>query len=233
MQSATPVIKDLILIGGGHSHISVLKSFGMRPIPGVRLTLISRDTNTPYSGMLPGLVAGHYSFAEAHIDLAPLTRFANARFLRDSVIGIDPDSRTISLQHRPPINYDLLSINSGSTPSTDIVKGADEFVIPVKPISEFLAHWQNLRERLAARTEPTTIGVVGGGAGSVELILAIQHALVASEESPEQPIRYELLTADDDILTTHLPAVARRFRRILGDRGIRIHTGASTLWRVF
>ena len=226
MQSATPVIKDLVLIGGGHSHISVLKSFGMRPIPGVRLTLISRDTNTPYSGMLPGLVAGHYSFAEAHIDLAPLTRFANARFLRDSVVGIDPDSRKISLKHRPPISYDLLSINSGSTPSTDIVKGTDEFVIPVKPISEFLAHWQNLRERLAARTGSTTISVVGGGAGSVELILAIQHALIESEKSAEQPIRYELLTADDDILTTHLPAVARRFRRILGTRGIQIHTGA-------
>lgn len=226
MQSATPVIKDLVLIGGGHSHISVLKSFGMRPIPGVRLTLISSDTNTPYSGMLPGLVAGHYSFAEAHIDLAPLTRFANARFFRDSAIGIDPDSRTISLQHRPPISYDLLSINSGSTPSTDIVKGADEFAIPVKPIGGFLAHWQNLRERLAARTESTTISVVGGGAGSVELILAVQHALAESEKSAEQPIRYELLTADDDILTAHLPAVSRRFRRILGDRGVQIHTGA-------
>ena len=226
MRATAPVIKDLVLIGGGHSHITVLKAFGMKPIPGVRVTLISRDTQTPYSGMLPGLIAGHYTPEEAHIDLAPLTRFANARFIRDRVIGLDPGQQLVELEDHPLLSYDALSINSGSTPSMDAVRGAQDCAVPVKPISQFLDHWHALKARVGEREAPLTITVVGGGAGSVELVLAAQYALASdgTDGGDAPALKFVLLTADSDILATHPSQVAKRFRRILNERGIDVHT---------
>ncbi len=173
----TPIVKDLVLIGGGHSHVTVLKKFGMNPMPGVRLTLICKDVMTPYSGMLPGLIAGHYQFEETHIDLGPLARFAGARFYHDRAVGLDLAERRILCQNRPPVAYDLVSIDIGSAPLTLDVPGAGEYAVPIKPIDRFVAHWEALRIRVLARSERTRIGVVGGGAGGVEVLLAIQYRL--------------------------------------------------------
>src|SRR6516162_8353584 len=138
MQSVThPVVKDVVLIGAGHAHVAVLRMFAMAPLQGVRFTLITREVHTPYSGMLPGLIAGHYQFDDAHIDTGPLARFAEARLYQDEVIGLDLAERRVICRHRPPVPYDLLSINTGSTPNTTQIPGASEHAIPVKPIDGF------------------------------------------------------------------------------------------------
>src|SRR5690242_16612822 len=109
MQPSIPIAQDLVLVGGGHAHVHVLKRFGMRPAPGVRLTLIARDVETPYSGMLPGYVAGFYRFEECHIDLVRLARFAGARLIHDTASGLDRAGRQILCQAHPPIRYDVVS----------------------------------------------------------------------------------------------------------------------------
>jgi len=229
MQSVeTPVVKDLVLIGGGHTHVAVLRRFGMHPVPGVRLTLITRDIHTPYSGMLPGYVAGHYDYDACHIDLGPLARFAGARLYHSEVEGLDLEARQVLASGRPAVDYDLLSINIGSRPRTLEVPGALQHAMPVKPIDSWLRQWQALQQRVLASSGTFRVVVVGGGAGGVELALSTQHrlrTLLAGQGDDPERLHYEVLTDGDEIFSSHNAGVRRRFTRILGERGIALHTG--------
>ncbi|MFW6346135.1 MAG: FAD-dependent oxidoreductase, partial [Halomonas sp.] len=162
-QPQQPVLRDIVLVGGGHTHVGVLKRFAMQPEPGVRLTMICRDTHTPYSGMLPGYIAGHYGYDDVHIDLRRLAEYAGARFFSDEAIGIDPAARTVLCRSRPPVPYDWLSINIGSTPRVDGASGALEHAVPVKPIHQFNDRWQRLLQRIEAHPGKTRVAVIGGG----------------------------------------------------------------------
>lgn len=96
-QASAPIVKDLVLVGGGHSHAIALRMFGMQPLSGVRITLITEASDTPYSGMLPGHIAGFYSRDESHIDLRPLAQFAQAQLYIDQVIGLDLTNKKFSV----------------------------------------------------------------------------------------------------------------------------------------
>ena len=225
-----PILRDIVLVGGGHSHVGVLRSFGMRPAAGVRLTLICTDTHTPYSGMLPGYVAGHYDYDQVHIDLSRLAVFAGARLYRDEVVGLDRVNRKVLCRSRPPVPFDVLSINIGSTPRLQGVPGAAEHAVAVKPIARFNDRWLALLERVQRQPGKTTVAVVGAGAGGVELLLAMQfrlrHVLGALGRNPNDLV-FHLFTNSARILPTHNPGVQRRFAAVLDERQVTVHRNAA------
>jgi selenide,water dikinase len=230
--SQDSIVKDLVLIGGGHSHVAVLKKFGMKPIPGVRLTLIARDVETPYSGMLPGYVAGHYSFDEAHIDLRPLCQFASARLYHDTAIRVDTVNKKVICEGRPPVSYDLLSINIGSRPEINTVPGAAEFTTPVKPINRFVDKWHQLRDRVLQQSGPHRIAVVGSGAAGVEILLAVQfrlQALLVQNQRQNEQLEFHLISKSAQIMPAFPVGVARRMERILEQRGVHVHRDAEAI----
>ena len=228
--SEQPILRDLVLIGGGHSHVVALRMLAMQPEPGLRVTLICTDIDTPYSGMLPGYISGHYSFDEVHIDLGRLAAFAGARFIRSEVTGLDRPNQRVLLRDRPSVPYDLLSINTGSTPNLRDVKGAQAHAVPVKPIAQFNLRWLNLLARVRQLNGRFTIAVVGGGAGGVELLLSMQYRLrLELQKLDRNPdwLHFVLLTAGDSILPTHNPRVRARFARVLRERHVAVHTCAE------
>lgn len=95
---AVPVIRDVVLVGGGHAHALVARMWGMRPLAGVRLTIVNPGPAAPYTGMLPGLIAGHYARDEIMIDLVRLARFAGARLILDRATGLDLATGRVMLQ---------------------------------------------------------------------------------------------------------------------------------------
>jgi selenide,water dikinase len=233
--SPSPVLRDLVFVGGGHSHVGVLRRFAMKPEPGVRITVICTDIDTPYSGMLPGYISGHYSFDDVHIDLGRLCAFAGARFYHDAVVGIDRERQRVLCRDRPPVPYDLLSINIGSTPQVQQVEGAQALAVPVKPIAQFNQRWLALLDKALhwpVQRGPMTVAVVGGGAGGVELVLSMQYRLrrelKAMGRNPEA-MRFVLLTSSDTVLPTHNPGVRARFARVLRERHVEVHTRSAVV----
>ena len=171
-----PQIRDLVLIGGGHAHALVVRRWAMDPLPGTRLTLINPDPVAPYTGMLPGLIAGHYRREELMIDLVRLARFAGARLILDRATGIDRDARLIHLSGRAPLPYDLAAIDVGITSDLPDVPGALDHAVAAKPLGAYAVRWEAFLSRRLAY--PRVI-ILGAGLGGVELALATAHRLRA------------------------------------------------------
>src|SRR5262245_5231273 len=158
-------IHDLVLVGGGHTHIQVLKSWAMSPVAGTRLTVVVDRPVAIYSGMVPGFVAGQYRRDELAIDVWPLARRAGARVIAARAVGIDARERRIALEDRPPVRYDTASFDVGSTVGGLDLPGVREHALATRPIAHFVAHLEALISRLRARSRPAVVVVGAGAAG--------------------------------------------------------------------
>ncbi|MBN4004161.1 FAD-dependent oxidoreductase [Nostoc sp. LPT] len=230
-QSIQPIVKNLVLVGGGHSHAIVMKMFGIKPLTGVRLILITTASETAYSGMLPGHIAGFYSHNECHIDLRPLANFAQAQLYIDTVVALDLRNNKVLCANGLVVDFDVLSIDIGSTPATISVSGAAEYAIAAKPVSQLLEHWHELVETVGKNPqEPIRIAIAGGGAGGVELALSMQSRLHRIFDESQQPIQnreIHLFQRGQELMPNYHQSVRHQLQHILTDRGIKLHLGET------
>jgi selenide,water dikinase len=213
----------LLLVGGGHSHVEVLRRQASAARRDTAVTLVSPSPLTPYSGMLPGLVAGMYDVAATHIALPPLAAAAGAGFVEDRVVHLDLAAKVARLAAGGSVPFDTVSLDVGSKPTATIA-GARKHAVGVKPVDRFLDALTGTIEA-AREGRIATIVVVGGGAGGIEILLAMQ-ARLAAEPGVRTP-RFALVTDVGHLLPRHAPAARRLVRRTLDERGIAIHFDAA------
>ncbi|MCU0899562.1 MAG: selenide, water dikinase SelD [Cypionkella sp.] len=176
-----PLTQDIVLIGGGHAHALVLRMGAMRPLPGARLTLVNPGPVAPYTGMLPGAIAGHYARDEMMIDLVRLARFAGARLILDRACGLNRTTGQVILASGRRLRYDVASIDIGIASDLPEVPGAAAHGAAAKPLGAYAARWEAFVTRCPADPHLT---IIGAGVGGVELALASAHRLRAMGKSP-------------------------------------------------
>ncbi|MFP4520175.1 MAG: selenide, water dikinase SelD [Oceanicaulis sp.] len=224
MQLPIPLTRDLVLIGGGHAHALVLKKWGMKKLPGARLTLIDPSPVTAYTGMLPGYVAGHYAREALEIDLVRLARHAGARLILDRAAGLDAEAGLVRLENRPPVRFDAASLDIGVQGALPDVGGARDHAVPAKPLDRFADRFEAFLARLDAREATPKVAVIGAGAGGVELALACAHRLSKTHPKGRQ---VSLIEAREDILAEFSGPARKALKSALQSAGVRVHTGAS------
>ena len=213
-------MKRLLLAGGGHAHVEVLRRFALARPRDAELVVVTPSSQTPYSGMLPGHVAGFYAREAMFIDVAKLADACGARFVPARVAALDAASNGVRLEDGTHLSYDFVSLDTGSTPATGGAAGIAAHALPVKPIDAFLAGWSALLERIAGG-EVSRVAVVGAGAAGVEMLLAMRHR--ARETANGTAVEWQLVTDAEDILCGFAGGVRRRFLRILAARGVIVH----------
>ncbi|NOE33409.1 selenide, water dikinase SelD [Ruegeria sp. HKCCD7318] len=208
-----PLTRDLVLVGGGHTHALLLRKWGMTPLAGARVTVINPGPTAPYSGMLPGYVAGHYDRWELDIDLVKLARFADARVILGAVEGIDTDSHQVHVSGHPPVGFDVASVNVGITSDMPALPGFAEHAIPAKPLGRFAARWADYLNH----DGPASVAVIGGGVAGAELVMAMAHALKAKGRAA----RITLID-NASILAATKPKAEATIRRAMQDLGVEV-----------
>jgi selenide,water dikinase len=215
MHTPLPLTRDVVLIGGGHTHALVLRRWGMDPLAGARLTLIDPNPTAPYSGMLPGHIAGHYARADLEIDLVRLARFAGARLILGRVAGLDPLRREVHVPGRPPIRYDVASLDIGVTSELPDLPGFSAHALAAKPLGRFADRWEAF---CAAPPAPAQVVALGGGVAGVELAMACAHRLGAGAQ-------VTVVEAGDRLLAGLNPATRQALEDALSAQGIAARLG--------
>ena len=210
----------LLLIGGGHAHVTALRWLKQNPQSHLTITLLTPDSRSVYSGMVPGFVAGHFAREEVEIDLAGLCRDTGTVLVEEAASHLDVDSQFVTTGSGRQIPYDLASIDVGIVSQPPTASNYPDS-IAVKPMAGFLDHW----EAISGATGAKDIAIIGAGLGGVELALSVQHALKSTSGAQAKTV--SLIERNKTILPHAASSLRQHLRKRLVQAGISILESAE------
>jgi len=211
--------KHLVLVGGGHAHLTVLLKLADYVQRGHKVTLIGPSPYHYYSGMGPGLLSGIYRPQDVRFHVKKMAEDRGAFFLEDKVITIDPGKRTLHLQSGSQVSYDIVSFNTGSdVPLNSLVTQPLENVVPVKPVFNLLQARRLIVSSL--KQKPMSFIVVGGGPAGVEVTANLWRLINQNQAQPTIT-----LIAGRKLLAGLPEKVRALVLRSFTDRGIAVTEG--------
>jgi selenide, water dikinase len=213
---AAPIEKAVVLVGAGNAHLVYAKRWGMRPLPGVAVTLVNETAVIPYSAMVPGHIGGEYTWDEITIDLVRFCQAVKVRFVVDRVTRIAPGLRQVCFDGRPPLSYDALSLGLGSIPACPITDAAPALSLSMRPLGALVGKLDQLESRIKEAAAFHLV-VVGGGASGCELAVALQRRF-----DHHTGLRVTLVQGNTQLLPQYPAKAARLFTQALADRRIGI-----------
>jgi selenide,water dikinase len=217
-------MKRLVLAGGGHAHIEVLRSLAMAPLDGVEVTLVTPYPWLTYSGMVPGFVAGHYQIDDLTIDLRARVERARATFVQTTATLASSAARELICANGTVLPYDVLSLDVGSQPYIGSTRGVQKNAIVMRPLESMVRGWSDVLVR-ARDGRIGAVTVVGGGAAGVELAMAMEYRL--RQELGLAWAHVRLITNTPHIVPEFPAAARRRFERRFARRNIGLHVNST------
>jgi selenide,water dikinase len=219
-------VKELVLLGGGHAHLEVLRDFAAHPDDRRRVTLVTPYPWLTYSGMVPGLFAGHYEIDECTVDLRALAERAQAQIEQTSAIRVDTSDREVVCDNGARLHYDVLSLDVGQAPYTVGVRGVEGHAVLMRPLEKAVKGWNDVIVR-ARDGNIGAVTVVGGGAAGVEIALAMEYRLRQELGLAWAHVR---VVTNTGLAVPEFPASARRrLTAKLRRRNVGLHVGSAVM----
>lgn len=226
-RGATSRTTRLVLVGAGHTHALLLDAWARQPELNnldVELVMVTPVTDAPYSGMIPGWLAGQYRFEETTVNFRKLCSRSSARLIQAELVALDPDARQIQLSDGQTISYDWLSLNVGST-----LRAPDSIVpmLAMRPLSTLKARYEQLLERWqqSSATTPLRITAVGGGAAGIESLLCVQQRL--RQLRPDRTVQAQLVTRGTQLLPGFGSWARRLTLQVLHEADVTVQLGTE------